>query len=422
MKRALVFSGGGSKGAYQIGAWKAIKKLRIKIDIVTGTSIGAINGAFFVQGNYKKTKKLWLNLKTQDFFDIESPRKTAKQYIKNKGLDFSKSESLLKKLLSEEKIRKSKIDYGLVTVSLKNMNPKTLTKSEILEGKLLDFILASSTYFPVVETKKIGNEKYIDAGFYDNLPINLAIKMGADEIIAIDLSTIGFKKKIIDKEVKIDIIKSKYKEGLVLNFNPESAKKLMSYGYNDTMKFFKKLDGKKYTFRKDDIIKNYKRIGPTYESLLKKILLANANKAKLEIFKITKYNKIFKNIKEEKPLTDTMLDSLEYLGDIFDIKDDPVYNINKYNRKLIRKVKEINYIKINKKLKGKMLISYFYNKYNQQEEKEKLYKEMFNLALIFPKDFLAAIYLISLTQKYPITLMSDKFYNDIYKSINETKK
>ena len=45
MKRALVLSGGGAKGAYQLGVYKALKRLGIKINIITGTSIGAINGA-----------------------------------------------------------------------------------------------------------------------------------------------------------------------------------------------------------------------------------------------------------------------------------------------------------------------------------------------------------------------------------------
>ena len=52
--KALVLSGGGSKGAYQIGAWKALKKLHIKFDIVTGTSVGALNGALVTQKSYRK--------------------------------------------------------------------------------------------------------------------------------------------------------------------------------------------------------------------------------------------------------------------------------------------------------------------------------------------------------------------------------
>ena len=60
MKTAIVLSGGGGKGAYQIGFWKAIRQLGIKYDIVTGTSIGALNGAFMVQKDYHNAFNLWV--------------------------------------------------------------------------------------------------------------------------------------------------------------------------------------------------------------------------------------------------------------------------------------------------------------------------------------------------------------------------
>lgn len=49
MKRAIVLSGGGARGAYQIGVWKALRELNIKYDIITGTSVGALNGALMIQ-------------------------------------------------------------------------------------------------------------------------------------------------------------------------------------------------------------------------------------------------------------------------------------------------------------------------------------------------------------------------------------
>ena len=50
-KTALVLSGGGSRGAYEAGVWQALVDLGIKIDIVTGSSVGAINGAMGCQGD-----------------------------------------------------------------------------------------------------------------------------------------------------------------------------------------------------------------------------------------------------------------------------------------------------------------------------------------------------------------------------------
>ena len=66
--KALVLSGGGLKGSYQIGAYKALKKLRYNFDIVTGTSIGAINGAFITAKEEKKAIELWKNVKINFLF------------------------------------------------------------------------------------------------------------------------------------------------------------------------------------------------------------------------------------------------------------------------------------------------------------------------------------------------------------------
>ena len=71
MKRAIVLSGGGSKGAYQIGVWKALRKMKIKYDIVTGTSIGSVNGIMMVQKEYHKAKYLWDNISYDDIFNVK---------------------------------------------------------------------------------------------------------------------------------------------------------------------------------------------------------------------------------------------------------------------------------------------------------------------------------------------------------------
>lgn len=54
----LVLAGGGVRGAYQIGVWKALKELKIKVSAVSGVSIGAVNGALFVQGSKTKAERI----------------------------------------------------------------------------------------------------------------------------------------------------------------------------------------------------------------------------------------------------------------------------------------------------------------------------------------------------------------------------
>lgn len=425
MKRALVLSGGGAKGAYELGVYKALKRLRIRIDIITGTSIGALNGAVLVTGDYRKAKKLWLKMSSSEVFnytfkDSKEYPKIAKDILKNKGLKFDKAEAVLGSVLDEDKIRKSKIDFGLVTVNLKSRVPKMLTKDQIPKGKLVPYILASATCFPMVEVKKIDGEAYVDGGYYDNLPINLAIDMGADEIIAVDLSAIGIKQKVKDEDVKIDYIKKDSKKDFILDFNPESARKNIKAGYNDTMKHFKKLDGHNYTFKKGHLNKNYNNISDYYIKLLKKILISDESKIKLtDMLKNKRYQNIFLNIKQGKSLEREVNNSLEYLGSLFGIDSECVYSIERFNRKLIREAKNLSYITLDKNLKGKMLIGYIYNKYMNASNKDEVYKKLFNIALIFQKDFLAALYLIAISDRYPITLKSDKFFDELFANLKK---
>ena len=65
----FALEGGGAKGAYQAGAYIALRKRHIKPAIIAGTSIGSLNAALMVQGDIKKLVSLWLNT-TTDIFGI----------------------------------------------------------------------------------------------------------------------------------------------------------------------------------------------------------------------------------------------------------------------------------------------------------------------------------------------------------------
>ena len=82
MKQALVLSGGGARGAYQIGVWKALEELNIKCDIVTGTSIGSINGALYTQGSLKEAEELWKNIDLETVFPITVDNNNNKELLK----------------------------------------------------------------------------------------------------------------------------------------------------------------------------------------------------------------------------------------------------------------------------------------------------------------------------------------------------
>lgn len=419
MTRAIVLSGGGSQGAYQIGVWKALRKLHIKYDIVAGTSVGAINGAFMVQKDYFKTLWMWYNLDFSLVYNeklekdynipdgkIEILKIYAKNILFNSGMDIKPLEDNLKRLLNLNKFYKSKINYGLVTVGLPNFKPITLTKREIPKEELKDYIIASATCFPVFKKKKIGESSFIDGGYHDNLPINLAINMGATEVIAVDLHTIGIKKKVENKNIKIITISPRNKLGSFLVFNLNMARRNIRFGYNDTMKVFKKLDGDKYTFKKGHLEKNLLKHKSTLIEILETILKNKNNLLVNKIFNKTDYYQIINgNLELTKKIINK---TIEYIGKTLGIDESIIYNIKDYNRLIKKRIMEINDINmklIEQKVKKNdiinlldtsLLIKYIYNQLLLAKNSDKIKRELRHLAILIPKEFMSAVYIYSI--------------------------
>ncbi len=79
----LVLSGGGAKGSYEIGVWKALQELGIPIKAITGTSIGALNGAMLVQGDEDLCELAWTNFYVEEIIDVDEEQwEQEKKYIK----------------------------------------------------------------------------------------------------------------------------------------------------------------------------------------------------------------------------------------------------------------------------------------------------------------------------------------------------
>lgn len=253
MKYQLVFAGGGAKGSYQVGVWKALRELGIEIDVVVGTSIGSINGAAFANDEFDKAYDLWTSLDTASLFDLSYDKENGEPgtsdyleaIIKNRGLETDRIKELLSEVIDENQLRKSPIDYGLVTFSLTHLKPLVLFKKDIPQGKLVDYIMASSAV-PGFKKQEIDYEHFIDGGVYDNMPINVLLEEGYKNIIAVSNSAIGVYRRIQDNDANIIIIKNGNIKGGVLDFNTDHAKYNINLGYMDCMKTFGQLLGADY--------------------------------------------------------------------------------------------------------------------------------------------------------------------------------
>lgn len=259
----LALEGGGAKGAFHMGALKALFDEGYKFDGVAGTSIGALNGAIIAQGDFELGYEWWQRMDTSLLFDIDQTQiqkflnkkidregihylsSKIKDIIENRGLDTSKIRETLNTIIDEEKLRKSKVDFGIVTVSISDLKPLVLYKEDIPYGKMISYLMASAN-FPVFRIEPIEGKFYVDGGFYDNCPINLLVRKGYSEVIAIRTFGIGVVRKIEDDSVKVTNIIPSEDLGRVLNFDNNTIRTNLKMGYCDAMRAIKNLKGIRY--------------------------------------------------------------------------------------------------------------------------------------------------------------------------------
>lgn len=254
----VVLGGGGAKGGYEIGVWKALRELEIPIEAVAGTSVGALNGAIIAQGDFEAAYNLWTSLSIESVINLErdmSTEENKKKYISMLetlgssilagGMDVTPLKKMLLEIIDEEKIRNSNIDFGIVTFSLSDFKPVKVFKKDIPKGQIVDYLLASSC-FPAFKRYEIDEKKFIDGGVCDNIPISLMLDLGVKNIIAVDVSGPGVNRSVDTKDINIINIKNSEDLGGVLDFNPERSKFNIELGYLDTLRVFKKLKGSKY--------------------------------------------------------------------------------------------------------------------------------------------------------------------------------
>mgnify|MGYP004526588035 FL=1 len=264
-KTAFVLSGGGSRGAYEIGVWKALKELGTEIDMLFGTSVGAINGAMVAQNEPELAERLWKQMETSMIFDLDTgaapvqgkgeerpadkyaehasdtrtggiaatskklyddiaesvdekleeteiaglPAKEAIAYAReivlHGGAGTEGLRELLDEYIDEDRVRSSGMTYGLVVtaVDFPAMHGQYLLADDIPEGRLNDYITASASCFPAARRYVIDGSSFIDGGYTDNMPVTMALQQGAERIFAVDLHAAGIVRGGTVRQAKL---------------------------------------------------------------------------------------------------------------------------------------------------------------------------------------------------------------------------
>lgn len=424
-KTALVLAGGGFRGSYQIGVWQALNELDVEINIVTGTSVGSLNAALVTMGDIESATNMWKNLKTSMILSVEVDENLPREkkvksvikqffgdYVRKGGTDSYPLKQLIDSVVDEKVIRNSSISCGMVVVDKSTLKPLELYVDEIEDGLIGDYLLASSSLFPAMKSWKIGEGDYMDGGYYDNMPVELALKRGATKIIAVDLEAIGMKRNhIIKKVTDIILIKSYWDLGPLLVFDKDTVFKNIRLGYLDTMKSFNVFSGVAYTFVKNDIsqfARKNREILKFYNKILNLTYGINVKTPRDNIFSLTLENHIKAKFSRSinKKYSVFLTACMETAGEIFSLDPTKIYTFESFSRKILQCVNliEVPNLKplesvdikgtlsmLDKKVRTVYLAYNIRNAVQANVKIDTLYQAMF-----LPDEFLAAYYLAML--------------------------
>lgn len=273
----LVLEGGGARGSYHAGVYKAIQEVGLEIGGIAGSSIGALNGAMILQDDYDKCHELWHDLSYSMVFNIDDDEiekmkkltlskedlnfvgQKLKRFIVNGGLDITCIKALMDKYIDEEKIRKTQKDFGIVTVNLTAFKSVEIFLEDIPRGDLKKYLLASA-YLPFFKFERIDGNIYLDGGFYDNLPYRMLMDKGYTDLILVRTHAPGFTRKIDLKDTNSIVISPSDDIGKTYTYEAKSSRRNIKLGYLDGLRAFRGLVGEKYYVKpnnKDDFYLNY---------------------------------------------------------------------------------------------------------------------------------------------------------------------
>ncbi len=247
-KTGFVLSGGGARGYAHLGFIQALNEAEIYPDVISGTSAGAIIGAFYADGYSPKEILKFMNVSSRlDFMRPALPREGL--------LQINGIIKILKKNLRATTFKELKIPLYVTATDMNNGKPEYFS-----EGDLLEPIIASASIPVLFQPVKINNISYVDGGVLDNLPVRpienkCRILIGSfvnsagrvDKIsglinIAERTFMLSMSKEINEKAKKFDLFVAPQECRNYKILDPEKAEELYTVGYRATKEKLKEFD------------------------------------------------------------------------------------------------------------------------------------------------------------------------------------
>lgn len=174
---ALVLSGGGSRGAYQIGAALGMMEAGFRPEVIAGTSVGAINGALLTSGlTADEIRDIWMTLSRKD---IALSRRDVWRFWRWRSLlRHDPLRELLERGVDFDAVRNSPIRFIVTAADMCCGEVQEWTNEELT----VDHLLASAAIPGVLPPVEIDGHTYLDGAVVNNTPLRPAVRAGADEV------------------------------------------------------------------------------------------------------------------------------------------------------------------------------------------------------------------------------------------------
>ncbi len=181
IKIGLALGGGAARGFAHIGVIKALESQGIMADVVVGTSAGSLVGAMYAAGNSGfALQKLALNMDEAEISDWALPLfSSSSGVLKGEAL-----QNFVNKTVHNVPMEKLKLPFGAVATDLNSGLPILFRR-----GNTGQAVRASSSVPSVFQPVRIGTHTYVDGGLVAPVPVRFAREMGADFIIAVNISS-----------------------------------------------------------------------------------------------------------------------------------------------------------------------------------------------------------------------------------------
>lgn len=259
-KWALTLAGGGGKGSYQIGVWRALREMNLMKDIiaVSGSSVGALNAALISLGDYDNAVSIWQNIMPKQFLDVNTatvigPLDTlVKRSLTNGLCSRDGLIDIIDKNIDLSALSQSMLPayvcvawYSSDCVECLNEKPvaEYISLGEVDSYDAKALLLASSAMPYIYPPELIHDKIYRDGGLADNVPVLPMTTVGADKLIVVKLEPTdkvdtGLYSRF--KEV-VEITPSREIGDLLdgtLDFAASNVRFRMYLGYYDTLRAF----------------------------------------------------------------------------------------------------------------------------------------------------------------------------------------